>query len=59
MELFTGFIGGGLFRASFAWFVALALLASATMAMTNFGNWTRATGGFIEAARSMGIPVKG
>jgi simple sugar transport system permease protein len=58
MELFTGFIGGGLFRASFVWFVLLALLASATMAMTNFGNWIRAAGGFLEAARSMGIPVK-
>jgi simple sugar transport system permease protein len=57
MALFTGFIGGGLFRASFVWFVLLALLASATMAATNFGNWIRATGGFLEAARSMGIPV--
>ena len=27
------------------------------MAKTNFGNWISATGGFIEAARSMGIPV--
>ena len=57
MALFTGFIGGGLFRASFVWFAALVLLASAIMSMTNFGNWTSATGGFIEAARSMGIPV--
>jgi simple sugar transport system permease protein len=57
MDLFTGFIGGGLFRASFVWFVALVILASAIMSMTNFGNWIRATGGFIEAARSMGIPV--
>src|SRR5580700_11775655 len=32
MDLFTGFIGGGLFRASFVWFVLLALLASALMA---------------------------
>jgi simple sugar transport system permease protein len=57
MALFTDFIGGGLFRASFVWFVALVLLASAVMARTNFGNWISATGGFIEAARSMGIPV--
>jgi simple sugar transport system permease protein len=57
MGLFTDFIGGGLFRASFLWFVALVLLASAVMAKTNFGNWISATGGFIEAARSMGIPV--
>ena len=57
MGLFTDFIGGGLFRASFVWFVALVLVASAIMARTNFGNWISATGGFIEAARSMGIPV--
>jgi simple sugar transport system permease protein len=57
MGLFTDFIGGGLFRASFIWFVALVLVASAIMAKTNFGNWISATGGFIEAARSMGIPV--
>jgi simple sugar transport system permease protein len=57
MGLFTDFIGGGLFRASFLWFVALVVLASAIMARTNFGNWISATGGFIEAARSMGIPV--
>jgi simple sugar transport system permease protein len=57
MALFTDFIGGGLFRASFLWFVALVLLASAIMSRTNFGNWISATGGFIEAARSMGIPV--
>src|SRR6185437_15265911 len=29
----------------------------AVMSRTNFGNWISATGGFIEAARSMGIPV--
>jgi simple sugar transport system permease protein len=57
MALFTGFIGGGLFRASFIWFVALVLLASAIMSLTNFGNWIRATGRFIEAAQAMGIPV--
>ncbi len=56
--LFTGYIGGGLFRASFIWFVILALVASAVMALTNFGNWIKGTGGFLEAARSMGIPVR-
>jgi simple sugar transport system permease protein len=58
MDLFTGFIGGGLFRASFVWFVIIALFASVVMSMTNFGNWIKATGGFLEAARSMGIPVR-
>src|SRR5258708_17475075 len=57
MGLFTDFIGGGLFRASFIWFVALVLVASAIMAKTNFGNWISATGGFIEAARSLGVPL--
>ena len=58
MAVFTGFIGGGLFRASFIWFVILAVLASAMMVTTNFGNWISATGGFLEAAQSMGIPVR-
>src|ERR1700761_8879550 len=35
MDLFTGFIGGGLFRASFIWFVIIALFASVVLAMTN------------------------
>jgi simple sugar transport system permease protein len=55
--LFTDFIGGGLIRASFIWFVAIAVLASAMLTLTNFGNWIRATGGFLEAATSMGIPA--
>lgn len=58
MDLFTGFIGGGLFRMSFVWFVTLALVASTVMSATNFGNWIKATGGFLEAAQSMGIPVR-
>jgi simple sugar transport system permease protein len=59
MWLFTGFIGDGLFRASFVWFVAIAVLASILLTMTNFGNWIKSTGGFLEAATSMGIPVNG
>ncbi len=58
MGLFTGFVGGGIFRASFLWFGGIALLASAMLTRTNFGNWIKATGGFIEAATSMGIPVR-
>lgn len=58
MALFTEFIGGGLLRVSFIWFVILALIASLVMGITNFGNWIRATGGFFEAAQSMGIPVR-
>ena len=56
--LFTAFIGpGGLFRASLLWFVAVALLAAALLSLTNFGNWVKSTGGFPEAASSLGIQV--
>jgi simple sugar transport system permease protein len=56
--LFTQFIGpGGLIRMSFLWFLGVALLASALLSLTNFGNWIKSTGGFLEAAASMGIPV--
>src|SRR5437763_1536823 len=48
---------GGLVRMSFLWFVGIALLASALMSLTNFGNWIKSTGGHLEAAASMGIPV--
>ena len=56
--LFTVFVGpGDLFRMSFLWFAAIAVLASLMMSRTNFGNWIRATGGFLPAARAMGIPT--
>ena len=56
--LFTSFVGpGGLIRASLLWFAAVALLAAALLSLTNFGNWLKSTGGFIEAATSLGIPV--
>ncbi len=56
--LFTVFVGpGDLFRMSFIWFVIIALAASLMMSRTNFGNWVRATGGFLPAAQAMGIPT--
>lgn len=56
--LFTDFVGpGGLFRMSFLWFLAIAIIVSLVLARTNFGNWVRATGGFLPAAQSMGIPT--
>jgi simple sugar transport system permease protein len=56
--IFTQYVGpGGLIRMSFIWFVGIALLATALLSLTNFGNWIRSTGGFLEAAASMGIPV--
>ena len=44
--LFTGFIGGGLFRSSFVWFVLIAILASVMMKRTNFGNWIQRRAAF-------------
>ena len=56
--LFTVYVGpGNLFRMSFFWFLAIAILASVLLSATNFGNWVRATGGFLPAAQSMGIPT--
>ncbi|WEK48855.1 MAG: ABC transporter permease [Candidatus Kaistia colombiensis] len=58
MWLFVEFVGpGNLFRASFLWFVAIAVLVSLLLSKTNFGNWVRATGGFLPAANAMGIPA--
>lgn len=55
---FTGFVGpGNIFRMSFIWFAGIALLLSALLSLTNFGNWIKATGGYFDAASSMGIPV--
>ena len=54
---FVGFVDeGGLIRASVIWFVGIAVLISLLLAKTNFGNWVRATGGFLPAAAAMGIP---
>lgn len=56
--IFTSFVGpGNVVRMSFVWFVAIALALSAVLSLTNFGNWVKATGGQIDAASSMGIPV--
>lgn len=56
---FTQFVGpGGLFRASFIWFLAIAAAAAGMMAMSNLGNWIRATGGNLEAAIGMGVPSR-
>ena len=42
---------------TFVWFVVIAILASLMMNRTNFGNWIKATGGFLPAAQAMGIPT--
>lgn len=56
--IFVGFVDeGGLIRASVIWFVVIAVLISLLLSKTNFGNWIRATGGFLPAAAAMGIPT--
>jgi simple sugar transport system permease protein len=56
--VFIGFMDeGGLIRASVLWFVGAAILISLLLSRTNFGNWVRATGGFLPAAAAMGIPT--
>jgi simple sugar transport system permease protein len=56
---FTQFVGpGGLFRASFIWFLAIAFAASMLLAKSSVGNWIKATGGHLEAASAMGVPVR-
>ena len=37
---------------------AIAVVMSLLLGRTNFGNWVRATGGFLPAAQAMGIPTK-
>ena len=57
-SLFTQFVGpGGLFRASFVWFLVIALASAAMMSISNLGNWIRATGGNLDATRAMGVPT--
>ena len=57
-DAFVGFVGPGqMIRMSFVWFVGIAILVSVLLSRTNVGNWIKATGGFHEAAASMGIPV--
>lgn len=47
----------GAFRASMIWFVAIGVLAAVILRRTNIGNWIYATGGQLQAAKDMGIPV--
>ena len=58
LGVFTQFVGpGGMLRASFIWFIIIALIAGVMLAGSNFGNWIRATGGFLDAAAARGVPV--
>ena len=48
----------GFIRVSTLWLIGLAALIYVLLERTNFGNWTRATGGALESAKSMGIPTR-
>jgi simple sugar transport system permease protein len=57
--IFTQFVGpGGILRASFIWFAIIAVAAGAMLSGSNLGNWIHATGGFVDAAAAMGVPVR-
>ena len=57
-DLFVAYVGPGqMFRSSFVWFAVIAIIVHILLSRTNFGNWIRATGGFLPAARGMGIPT--
>ncbi len=57
--LFVSYVGpGDMIRVSFIWFVAISIIIGLLLSRTNFGNWVRATGGFLPAAQSMGIPTQ-
>ncbi len=57
-HLFVSYVGPGeIIRASFLWFVGISVVIGLLLAKTNFGNWVRATGGFLPAAQAMGIPA--
>jgi simple sugar transport system permease protein len=55
---FTSLVGPGhIVRMSLIWFAVIAIALAALLSLTNFGNWIKATGGQLDAASSMGIPV--
>ncbi len=52
---FNSYIGQ--FPISVVWWVVLALVAFWVLRKTSFGNWTYATGGDLNTARNVGVPV--
>ncbi len=55
LENMFGGIIGGVFPVQAVWFIGLAILLSAMLHFTKFGNWIFATGDSATAARAMGI----
>lgn len=48
----------GNFRVSILWFVAIAIVMSAVLMRTRYGNWVFATGGNPGAALAQGVPIR-
>ena len=46
------------FRVAILWWVALTLLATWVLLRTRQGNWIFGTGGAVDAARNVGVPVR-
>ena len=51
-------IFGSTFNVSILWWVALAVVATWLLVRTRQGNWIYGTGGAVEAARNVGVPVR-
>jgi simple sugar transport system permease protein len=50
-------IAGVAFKSSIIWWVALTALATWILLRTRAGNWIFGTGGAVDAARNVGVPV--
>lgn len=60
-KLFAVKIGlfGANFNLSIVWWVGLTALATWVLLRTRSGNWIFGTGGAVDAARNVGVPVRG
>jgi simple sugar transport system permease protein len=57
---FLQILGGNpfsMFRNSIIWFLLLTLVLHVVLNRTRYGNWVYATGGNMDAARNVGVPV--
>ncbi len=50
-------IGGTPFPVSILWWIGIAAIATWILLRTSFGNWIFGTGGNLDAARNVGVPV--
>jgi len=50
-------VGGAQFAVSILWWLVIAALATWVLLRTPFGNWIFGSGGNVQAARNVGVPV--